>query len=99
MIVCHRGQAQVSHRSNNTASKGQEEWLLDLKDQFMITKSVPKITFDVTGQLDLGLIKLFTYFTESSYFFPTPAVRILVLVQRWHKEVHIVCKWQNDQIL
>ena len=62
----------VSHSSSNTASEGQEEWLPDQKYQFMITKSVPKTTFDMTGQLEHGLVKLFTYFTESSYI-PTLA--------------------------
>ena len=39
----------------------------------IITKSVPKTTFDGIGQLEL--IKLFTYlnFTESTYFSPTLA--------------------------
>ena len=71
MIVCHMG-ARVSH-SSNTASKGQEEWLADQTDQFMITKNIPKTTFDVTGQLEHGLVKLFTYFTESTYFSLIPA--------------------------
>ena len=71
MHVVGSGNSMPEYSTGAAATLSVKDRLSDQKDQFMIIKSVPKTTFDMTGQLEHGLVKLFTYFTESTYFSPT----------------------------